>query len=155
MLPGPRGAGEDRGDGRRRRRHRVQLHEAAAGRESNARRLAAIETGEQIVVGVNKFTEAEPSPLATGEESIITVDPMAEQQQIDSLRTWRQSRDAGQVKEALAVLADALREGRNVMEPSIACAHAGVTTGEWSGLLREYLRRVPRSHRRQPGGGRG
>ncbi|MGE5442532.1 MAG: methylmalonyl-CoA mutase family protein, partial [Bacteroidota bacterium] len=73
--------------------------------ESNARRLAAIETGEQVVVGVNKFTEAEPSPLATGEESIMTVDPGAEQQQIAALRAWRASRDAAQVKAALAELA--------------------------------------------------
>lgn len=107
--------------------------------ESNAKRLAAIESGEQIVVGVNKFTEAEPSPLATGEESIITVDPMAEQQQIASLQAWRASRDASKVKEAMAALAAAAREGRNIMEPSIACAHAGVTTGEWSGMLRELF----------------
>ena len=107
--------------------------------ESNAKRLAAIETGEQIVVGVNKFTEAEPSPLATGEESIITVDPRAEQEQIASLKAWRASRDAAKVKAALAALAAAAKEGRNIMEPSIACAHAGVTTGEWSGALREIF----------------
>jgi (2R)-ethylmalonyl-CoA mutase len=107
--------------------------------ESNARRLAAIEAGEQIVVGVNKFVEAEPSPLATAEESIITVDPMAEQEQIASLKKWRESRDAAKVKGALAALVAAAREGRNIMEPSIACAHAGVTTGEWSGTLRELF----------------
>lgn len=107
--------------------------------ESNARRLAAIETGEQIVVGVNKFIEAEPSPLASGEESIITVDPNCEPQQIASLQQWRESRDDAKVKETLANLAAAVREGRNVMEPSIACAHAGVTTGEWSGLLRDIF----------------
>jgi (2R)-ethylmalonyl-CoA mutase len=107
--------------------------------ESNAKRLAAIEAGEQIVVGVNKFTEAEPSPLATGEESIITVDPMAEQQQIAALQAWRASRDAAKATAALAELAAAAREGRNIMEPSIACAHAGVTTGEWSRCLREIF----------------
>ena len=107
--------------------------------ESNAKRLAAIEAGEQIVVGVNKFTEAEPSPLATGDESIITVDPMAEQQQIAALRAWRAGRDAARAEAALAELAAAAREGRNIMEPSIACAHAGVTTGEWSGCLREIF----------------
>ena len=107
--------------------------------ESNAKRLAAIEAGEQIVVGVNKFTEGEPSPLASGEESIMTVDPMAEQQQIASLKAWRESRDAGKVKDALAALVAAAREGRNIMEPSIACAHAGVTTGEWAGTLRELF----------------
>jgi (2R)-ethylmalonyl-CoA mutase len=107
--------------------------------ESNARRLAAIEAGEQIVVGVNKFTEAEPSPLATGEESIITVDPRAEQEQIAALQAWRASRDGAQVNAALAELAAAAKEDRNVMEPSIACAHAGVTTGEWAGCLRQIF----------------
>ncbi|QNT70394.1 protein meaA [Defluviicoccus vanus] len=107
--------------------------------ESNATRLAAIESGEQIVVGVNKFTEGEPSPLGAGEESIVTVDPRAEQEQIASLTAWKQSRDAAKVKATLADLADAIRDGRNIMEPSIACAHAGVTTGEWSGLLRDIF----------------
>jgi (2R)-ethylmalonyl-CoA mutase len=107
--------------------------------ESNARRLGAIEAGEQIVVGVNKFTEAEPSPLATGEESIITVDPRAEQEQIAALQAWRASRDGAQVNAALAELAAAAKEDRNVMEPSIACAHAGVTTGEWAGCLRQIF----------------
>ncbi len=107
--------------------------------ESNAGRLAAIESGEQIVVGVNKFTEGEPSPLGTGEESIVTVDPRAEQEQIASLNAWKASRNAAKVKAALDELARAAREGRNIMEPSIACAHAGVTTGEWSGLLREMF----------------
>src|SRR5512144_671795 len=107
--------------------------------ESNARRLAAIENGEQIVVGVNKFTEAEPSPLATAEGSIITIDPRAEQQQIAALRAWRAGRDPAKAKAALAELAAAAKESRNIMEPSIACAHAGVTTGEWSGCLREIF----------------
>jgi (2R)-ethylmalonyl-CoA mutase len=107
--------------------------------ESNATRLAAIESGEQTVVGVNRFTEGEPSPLGTGEESIITVDPRAEQNQIRSLNEWRQSRDAAKVKTALAAMVDAVKEGRNIMEPSIACAHAGVTTGEWSGALRDLF----------------
>jgi (2R)-ethylmalonyl-CoA mutase len=107
--------------------------------ESNARRLAAIESGEQTVIGVNKFTEAEPSPLATGEESIITVDPRAEAEQIGSLQAWRGGRDGAKVKAALAGLVAAAKEGRNIMEPSIACAHAGVTTGEWSGTLRQIF----------------
>ena len=107
--------------------------------ESNAGRLAAIESGEQVVIGVNKFTEGEPSPLGTGEESIITVDPRSEQEQIARLKEWRQGRDAARVKAALDDLASAIRDGRNIMEPSIACAHAGVTTGEWSGLLREIF----------------
>lgn len=104
--------------------------------ESNTRRLKAIESGEQVVVGVNRFTEAAPSPLTTGEGAILTVDPKAEQDQIEALKAWRASRDQAAVDKALADLRAAVQEGRNVMEPSIACAHAGVTTGEWSDVLR-------------------
>ncbi len=107
--------------------------------ESNAMRVAAIESGEQTVVGVNRFTEAEPSPLGSGEETIITVDPRAEAEQIEALKAWRAGRDDAKVKAALADLAAAAREGRNIMPPSIACAHAGVTTGEWSQTLRDMF----------------
>ncbi len=107
--------------------------------ESNAKRLGAIEAGEQIVVGVNKFVEAEPSPLATGEGSIMTVDPRAEAEQIASVQAWRAGRNPAEVEAALAGLVAAAKEGRNIMEPSIACAHAGVTTGEWAGTLREIF----------------
>jgi (2R)-ethylmalonyl-CoA mutase len=107
--------------------------------ESNAKRLGAIESGEQIVIGVNKFIEAESSPLTGAEESIMTVDPRAEAEQIAGLQAWRESRDAAGVKAALDGLVAAAKEGRNIMEPSIACAFAGVTTGEWSGTLREIF----------------
>ncbi len=107
--------------------------------ESNASRLAAIESGELAVIGVNKFVEAEPSPLATGEGSIMTVDPRGEALQIESLNQWRAERDEAKVKAAIADLAAAARDGTNIMEPSIAAAHAGVTTGEWSGVLREIF----------------
>ncbi len=107
--------------------------------ESNAKRLAAIEAGDQVVIGVNKFVEAEPSPLSAGEGSIMTVDPRAEAAQIASLKAWRESRDDAKAKTALAELAAAAKENRNIMEPSIACAHAGVTTGEWAGALREIF----------------
>lgn len=105
--------------------------------ESNTRRLKAIESGDMTVVGVNAFTEAEPSPLTTGEGSIMTVDERFEKAQIEALNAWRQNRDAAAVDKALAELASAAREDRNIMEPSIACAHAGVTTGEWAQALRE------------------
>ncbi len=105
--------------------------------ESNANRLAAIECGDQIVVGVNKYTETEESPLTTGEGSILTIDPKAESEQIERLRTWRESRDSSAVESAIDALRDAAREDRNIMEPSIACAHAGVTTGEWGQALRD------------------
>ncbi|MDD9876111.1 MAG: protein meaA [Magnetovibrio sp.] len=105
--------------------------------ESNANRLAAIEAGEQIVVGVNRFQEAEPSPLAASEDSFLSVDPAAEARQIESLAAWRAGRDAGAVEAALAGLAQAAGDGSNIMQPSIACAHAGVTTGEWAETLRQ------------------
>ncbi len=107
--------------------------------ESNAKRLAAIEAGEQVVIGVNKFVEAEPSPLSGGEGSIMTVDPKSEAAQIESLKAWRESRDDAKAKAALDELVAAAKENRNIMEPSIACAHAGVTTGEWAGALREIF----------------
>ena len=112
---------------------------------SNAQRVAAIEAGEQVVVGVNRWTESAPSPLTenpggggdgSGDGGFLAVDPAAEQAQIAGLREWRAARDEAQVQAAIAELERAMREGGNVMEPSIACAHAGVTTGEWGGALR-------------------
>jgi (2R)-ethylmalonyl-CoA mutase len=104
--------------------------------ESNTARLSGIETGDHVVVGVNKFRETEPSPLSAGEGAIMVVDPAVEADQIGRLQAWRAARDAKAVAAAMADLERAAREGRNVMEPSIACAKAGVTTGEWGGLLR-------------------
>ena len=107
--------------------------------ESNSRRISQIECGEQTVVGVNKFTEAAPSPLSGGEQggSILTVDPKAEQEQIERLQAWRAGRDGKAAEAAVSELRRAAAEGRNVMEPSIACAHAGVTGGEWAQVLRD------------------
>ncbi len=107
--------------------------------ESNSARLRKIESGEQIVVGVNKWTETEVSPLSAGEGAIQVIDPAVEAEQIERLKAWRAQRDAKAVKAALADLERAAKEGRNVMEPSIACAKAGVTTGEWGGLLRQIF----------------
>ncbi|MDD3444800.1 MAG: protein meaA [Zavarzinia sp.] len=108
--------------------------------ESNAQRLAAIESGEMTVVGVNKFTESAPSPLATGDEgAILVVDDAAETEQVERLKAWRESRDDKRVKTAIEDLRRAAVEGRNIMEPSIAAAHAGVTTGEWGQVLREVF----------------
>ena len=104
--------------------------------ESNALRLAAIERGEQPVIGVNRYTDGEPSPLTAGDGSILTVDATAEKEQIEGLKKWRESRDAAKVDAALKDLKAAAEEGKNIMEPSIACAHAGVTTGEWAETLR-------------------
>jgi ethylmalonyl-CoA mutase len=105
--------------------------------ESNARRVEAIERGEQIVVGVNRFTETEPSPLAAGEGSILTVPHEVETDQIAKLQDWRAARNATAVESALAELRRTAQAGANIMEASIACAKAGVTTGEWGEVLRQ------------------
>ncbi|MEP9376253.1 protein meaA [Aquabacter sp. CN5-332] len=107
--------------------------------ESNTRRLEAIERGDQVVVGVNRWTDTEPSPLTTGEGSILTVPGHVEPEQIARLVAWRTARDAAAVEKALSELRAAAQEGRNVMEPSIACAKVGVTTGEWGTCLREVF----------------
>src|ERR1700728_4584457 len=105
--------------------------------ESNSRRVAAIERGEQTVVGVNRFVETEPSPLAEAAEAVVTVSEEAEIDQIAQLQAWRAARDAGAVAASLEALRRAAKSGANVMPPSIACAKAGVTTGEWGFALRE------------------
>jgi (2R)-ethylmalonyl-CoA mutase len=105
--------------------------------DSNTARLEAIERGDQIVVGVNKYLESEPSPLTGGVESIMTVSAEAETGQIERLEAWRASRDAGAVASALKDLKRAAAGGANIMPASIACAKAGVTTGEWGWTLRE------------------
>jgi (2R)-ethylmalonyl-CoA mutase len=107
--------------------------------ESNLKRLAAIESGEQTVVGVNAYTEGAPSPLGGGQESIMTVDDSVERGQVERLNAWRATRDGAAVKAALAELVAATREDRNVMPASIECARAGVTTGEWTDALRSVF----------------
>jgi (2R)-ethylmalonyl-CoA mutase len=103
---------------------------------SNTRRLEAIERGERVVVGVNAFTESEPSPLTIGENSIVIPSPEAEAEQIASLASWRARRDAARVREALRALRLAAASGANVMPASIEAAKAGATTGEWGDALR-------------------
>ena len=105
--------------------------------KANTARLRTIESGEQIVVGVNKWTESEPSPLSGGAGGIVTVPESVELEQIAKLKEWRASRDADAVSAALVELKAAASEDRNIMEASIACARAGVTTGEWGTVLRE------------------
>ncbi|MBA4205809.1 MAG: protein meaA [Polymorphum sp.] len=108
--------------------------------EANSRRLAGIESGEQIVVGVNRWTESEPSPLAAGEDGgILTVSAHVEDEAIERIKAWRSARDGAAAEAAIAGLKAAAREGRNIMEPSIAAAKAGVTTGEWGAALREVF----------------
>ena len=105
--------------------------------ESNARRIAAIERGEHTVVGVNRFVETEPSPLAEAAEAVVTVSPQAEADQNARLAAWRSARDASAVAAALDDLRNAAKSGANIMPASIACAKAGVTTGEWGFALRQ------------------
>jgi len=103
---------------------------------SNSDRLRRIESGEQVVVGVNRWTESEPSPLSAGSEAVQAIDPAIEAEQIARLAAWRADRDAAGVRAALLGLRRVASEGGNIMEPSIACAKAGVTTGEWGQTLR-------------------
>ena len=107
--------------------------------ESNSQRLRKVESGEQVVVGVNRWAETEPSPLAAGAGAIEAVDASVEKEQIGRLADWRAARDEAAAEQALAGLEAAAKEGRNVMEPSIACAKAGVTTGEWGAALRSVF----------------
>ena len=107
--------------------------------ENGARRIEAIERGEQVVVGVNKFTASEPSPLSAGDGSVVTVPDSVEIEAIGRLKAWRAQRDGKAAEAALAELSAAAKEDRNVMPASIACAKAGVTTGEWAQALREIF----------------
>ena len=105
--------------------------------ESNTARLEAIERGEQTVVGVNKYLESEPSPLVGAADAILTVPEAAERGQVEQLKAWRAARDNNAVAAALKELKRSATAGTNIMPASIACAKAGVTTGEWGWTLRE------------------
>jgi (2R)-ethylmalonyl-CoA mutase len=104
---------------------------------SLAARRRRIEDGEDVVVGVNRFTETDPSPLQTdGAGAIQTVDPQTEAHVIAAIQAWRAGRDSTAVDRALRELAQAAKTDANLVEASMACARAGVTTGEWAGTLR-------------------
>ena len=107
--------------------------------ESNAARIAGIEKGETIVVGVNKWQAGEPSPLTAGDDAIMVADPEAEADQLRRLSEWKAQRDQTAVKAALADLRAAAKDGTNIMPASIACARAGVTTGEWADVIRNVF----------------
>jgi (2R)-ethylmalonyl-CoA mutase len=105
--------------------------------ESHAARRRRIETGEDIVVGVNAFESSEPNPLlADVDAAVQVVDPGVERHAIDALVRWRADRDAEGVDEALRALVEAAKTDANLFPPTLACARAGVTTGEWAGALR-------------------
>ncbi len=105
---------------------------------SNTKRVEDIAAGRIPIVGVNCYTEGEPSPLlADGGAAFLVVDPEAERRQIERLRAHREMRERAAVERALRALRAAAQEGRNIMPASIVCARAGVTTGEWAAVLRE------------------
>ena len=105
--------------------------------DSNAARIGQIESGDMTVVGVNAYQNGEASPLTSGDDTIMTVDPKTEAEQIERLTRWRNARDAQAVTDALRDLRTAALDGSNIMPPSIAAAKAGVTTGEWGDVLRQ------------------
>jgi ethylmalonyl-CoA mutase len=107
---------------------------------SNAERMRRIESGEQVVVGVNRFTETEPSPLLAGDDGgFLKVAPTSEAEQVSRLEAFRADRDEAAVRRALEALKAAVDAGENVMPPSIEAARAGVTTGEWAEALRDVF----------------
>ncbi|NNL36118.1 MAG: protein meaA [Silicimonas sp.] len=107
--------------------------------EANSERIGRIEAGETIVVGVNKYERGEASPLTSGPDAIMVADADAEADQVARLAAWRDARDEPAVRKALDDLRAACSEGRNVMEPSLAAARAGATTGEWGDVVRDVF----------------
>jgi (2R)-ethylmalonyl-CoA mutase len=106
--------------------------------DSHRERLRRIEAGEQVVVGLNRFTSTEPSPLVQGADGgILTVDPAIEAQQREAVIRWRAERDQPAADAALAELARVAASQENIMDATIAAARAGVTTGEWAQALRD------------------
>ena len=125
---------------------------------SLAEQRRRMESGETVVVGVNRFDSTEPSPLqAEGAAAIETVDPAVEAAAIEAIRAWKAGRDAAAVQAALDALRDAAKTEANLMDASLACARVGVTTGEWSGVLREVFGefRAPTGVGAAVGGGSG
>jgi (2R)-ethylmalonyl-CoA mutase len=103
-------------------------------------RIGAIDRGDQCIVGVNRWTDGLPSPLVSGQDGgLFAVNPDATQEALAALTRTRKARDPGRVTAALEQLTRAARDGTSMMEPSIECAHARVTTGEWADALREVF----------------
>jgi (2R)-ethylmalonyl-CoA mutase len=108
--------------------------------ESHALRRARIESGEDVVVGVNRFTTTEPNPLTADlDAAIMAADPGAEQAALTSVEQWKAERDEAEVADALAKLAEAAKTDTNLMPATLVAARAGATTGEWAGTLREVF----------------
>ena len=108
--------------------------------QAHSERRARIESGAQIVVGVNAFQESEANPLlADLDAAVLVVDPEVEAQAIADLQLWRAGRDEVKVMTALATLQDQAKTEANLMAATIECVRAGVTTGEWTSTLREVF----------------
>ncbi|MBL8548666.1 MAG: protein meaA [Hyphomonadaceae bacterium] len=107
--------------------------------DSNRKRARAVETGELPVVGVNRFTQGEPSPLSAGESSVMSVEFRVEAEAVGRLKAWRAQRNDADVKKALAALESDARADANIMPATLACAKAGITTGEWAQALRNVF----------------
>ncbi len=105
--------------------------------ESHRERIGRIESGEQVLVGVNRYTETEPSPLTADDGGILVVDPGVEAEAVEALAAWRSQR--GDVSAALDELRRVAASDENIMDATLAAARAGVTTGEWSGALRDVF----------------
>ena len=107
---------------------------------SMSERVSRINNGEQVIVGVNKWTDGLPSPLLSGEDGgLFTLDESAIRDTLAQLETTKAERDPARVEAALAALKQAAQDGTSMMEPSIECALARVTTGEWAGALRDVF----------------
>jgi (2R)-ethylmalonyl-CoA mutase len=107
---------------------------------AHAARRARIESGEEVIVGVNRFETTEPSPLTADlDGAIMAADPAAEQAALDSVAAWKAQRDETEVAAALSALAEAAKTDANLMRATLAAARAGATTGEWAGTLREVF----------------
>jgi (2R)-ethylmalonyl-CoA mutase len=108
--------------------------------QSHAERRRAIESGDDVVVGLNRFTTTEPNPLlADLDAAILTVAADVEERAVEALATWRAGRDVEAVTDALETLTKVAASGENLMPASLACARAGATTGEWADALREVF----------------
>ncbi len=107
--------------------------------DAHTDRIRGIESGELAVIGVNRYLQTATSPLGTGADAVETIDPAVEAGQVRALQAWRKARDNGAAQAALSELKTAVSQGRNIMEPSIVAAKAGVTTGEWGTALREVF----------------
>ncbi len=107
---------------------------------AHAARRARIESGDEVIVGVNRYETTEPSPLtADVDGSIMAADPRAEQSALASVEEWKAERDGAAVEAALAQLAADAKTTKNLMEATLVAARAGATTGEWAGTLREVF----------------